>query len=739
MPNKKPPRRAHKSSKPENDQKTGTKLNKKPGKKPEHKQEKSARKKPQGKMLKRRTSQHNKGENRHQSGTKRHRSSTVQQHQIRPESTELELEIVGLTEDGEPFAIPTNRDLAGDYPRILVDPAVTVSAGDVVWAVVVPDEANKPKHGGAVTQYIASVIDKSSPERADTHGRDSFLGVVHYEGAHHFVRALNRELSASQFMLPKGDETPEDSVVRVTAGKRPAKGATPVALQEVLGATLAGHESLIAIDNHKIPHEFSAEMMAEAKALPAFKWNAKEGREDLRKVPIVTIDGADSRDFDDAVWAEEWADAPGDAHGHHIVVAIADVAHYVQPHSVLDKEGFLRGNSTYFPDRVVPMLPERLSNDLCSLVPKQDRPVLAVHLYIDSKGTLRKFKFVRAVIHSHARLTYTQVQQALNGAPDDTTSALMQSTLQPLYAAYQTLIEARKARGAFDLDLPEPYIVADDDGTIHALESRERLDSHRLIEEIMILANVAAARALGEKGRGTLYRIHPEPSDTKLETLNSVLKTHNIKFTNSGPTGQDYQKLVNKLHGHDAAPILLKSVLQSQMQAKYDPDNIGHFGLNLSHYSHFTSPIRRFSDLIVHRALIKHLKLAGEGGLPPEDSKLQGTADHLNVTERRSQLAEWEARDRMMARFRESEVGDEFEATVISVQSFGVFVVLADGMTEGLLPMRQLGNDYYRYDEKSKKLIGRRTRKIFQVGTKLKVKLTEADPIAARLTFGLVS
>jgi len=510
------------------------------------------------------------------------------------------------------------------------------------------------------------------------------------------------------------------------------RGRSPVEILEVMGPNPKNLASMVAIENFNIRQEWSEAVIAESEALKK-ELSAADiaAREDLRKLPIVTIDGADAKDFDDAVWAE----AEGD--GFHIVVAIADVAHYVRQGSELDKEAILRGNSTYFPDMVVPMLPERLSNDLCSLRPHEDRPVLAVHMHIDGQGRLQKYKFVRAVIHSHARLTYERAQDALDGKGDDDAKAVLESTLLPLQAAYKCLWAARQRRFAIDLDIPESVLILNEAGEVSDVGVRDRLETHKLIEEMMILANVAAARALGTKGAPCLYRIHPEPDGKKLDNLKGIMQPHGICIKANTPTQQDYARLIDSIRGKPGEAMLMKSVLQSQMQAKYSTDNVGHYGLALSDYAHFTSPIRRYADLTVHRHLVEFYGLAGEGGVNVSARDLGRAADSINDTERKSQKAEWEARDRLMTRFYQDFVGEKFEATVVTLMQYGCFVSIGNGVAEGLLPMRLMKDDHYIFDEAKKHIIGKKTKRKLQVGTVFEVVLDNADRVEGRLTFSL--
>ena len=464
-------------------------------------------------------------------------------------------------------------------------------------------------------------------------------------------------------------------------------------------------------------------------------------REDLRNVPLVTIDGADARDFDDAVFAEKLDDGT-----YHLIVAIADVAHYVKFGTALDNEAQKRGNSTYFPDRVVPMLPEALSNDLCSLRPNETRASMAVHMYIDEQGQLKKYKFVRALIKSHARLTYEQVQDARDGNGDKTTNHLMDNVINPLYEVYAILDEARQKRGALDLDLPERQIVIDDKGNMTGVKTRERLNAHKLIEEFMILANVAAATALEaknqrQKGLGThpcVYRIHDKPSFDKLESAREFIEGFGLSL----PKGQvvkpkQINYLLHAASKHSYSHLISQMVLRTQSQAIYSVDNVGHFGLALQRYAHFTSPIRRYADLLVHRALIGAYGL-GDGALEDEEkARIEEIAQHISETERTSMQAERSAVDRFTASFLSDKIGAEFEGSINGVTRFGLFVTLAESGADGLIPMKSLDDDFYVHDEKAHALIGRRRGRIYRLGAKMRVVIKEADGITGSCIFAL--
>ena len=457
-----------------------------------------------------------------------------------------------------------------------------------------------------------------------------------------------------------------------------------------------------------------------------------KNRADLRALPLVTNDGADARDFDDAVWAEPDPDRnnPG---GWRLLVAIADVAWYVRPGDPLDKEACERGNSVYFPDRVVPMLPEALSNGWCSLVPNEDRPCLAAHLRIDADGNLLSHRFERAMMRSAARLTYTQVQEAREGRPDDDTDPLTDTVIAPLYGAYEALARARKGRGVLELDLAERRVVIGEDGAVVRVETRERFDSHKLIEEFMICANVAAAVGLEEGKRPCVYRVHDQPSRDKLEALHQFLDTLGIKF----PRGQvvrakDLNRILAKAEGRPDARMINEVVLRSQAQAVYDPANIGHFGLALRRYCHFTSPIRRYADLLIHRALIEGLGLGagGQGGDVPD---LARVSEHISATERRAAAAERDAVDRFTAGYLAEKVGAVFAGRINGVTRFGLFVTLDESGGDGLVPMSSLPDDYYVHDEKNHRLVGRSTRRAFHLGDAVEVRLAEANPITGGL------
>jgi ribonuclease R len=492
--------------------------------------------------------------------------------------------------------------------------------------------------------------------------------------------------------------------------------------------------SLIAIHAHGIPQEFSHAVLAEAAAAgPA----TLAGREDWRAVPFVTIDPPDAKDHDDAVHAAPDAD-PRNPGGHVVSVAIADVAHYVRPGAALDRAAAERGNSVYFPDRVVPMLPERISNDLCSLRPDEDRPALAVRMIVGADGRKRAHSFHRVLIRSAARLHYEQAQFAVSGRTDEITAPLAQAVLEPLYAAYRVVRRARDEREPLDLDIPERKIVLKLDGTVDRVIIPQRLESHRLIEEFMILANVAAAESCERARVPLIYRVHDEPSPEKLNGLREFLATLDIALPKGGALRPDaFNRILARVKGRDVERLVNEVVLRSQAQAEYSSDNFGHFGLNLRRYAHFTSPIRRYADLVVHRALIRALKLGGDG-LPDNvtTAELAEIAANISATERRAMKAERETADRLIAHFLADRVGAVFDGHISGVTRAGLFVELDETGADGFIPARAIGDEYFRFHEAGRAFVGRsETRRL---GDPVTVELVEAAPVAGALRFRLI-
>ena len=492
--------------------------------------------------------------------------------------------------------------------------------------------------------------------------------------------------------------------------------------------------SLIAIHAHGIPTEFPKEVIEQAeRATPP----DLRGRTDLRATPLVTIDPVDARDHDDAVWAGPDTD-PKNPGGQIALVAIADVAHYVTPGSPLDREAYKRGNSCYFPDRVVPMLPEHLSADLCSLKEGVDRACLAVRMTFDKNGNKRRHEFLRGVMRSAARLTYAQAQLAFDGKPDAGISAVAKKTLSDVWACYQVLLQERGRRDPLDLDLPERRIVLGADGKVASIAFRERLESMKLIEEFMVLANVAAAEILEQKKTPLIYRIHDTPSKEKLFGFSDFLRTVGITFAKGQVIKPGvFNRILGQAKGGPHEAVMNDVVLRTQAQAIYSPDNVGHFGLNLAKYAHFTSPIRRYADLIVHRALVKAHGFGDDGLTDREAGRLGEVAEHISMTERRAMAAERDSTDRYVAAFMEDRVGATFDGRITGVTRFGLFLRLADTGAEGLLPIRSLGGEFFKHDEARHALIGDRTGTAYKLGDIVNVKLVEAAPLTGGLRFEL--
>ncbi|WP_170578147.1 ribonuclease R [Ruegeria arenilitoris] len=521
------------------------------------------------------------------------------------------------------------------------------------------------------------------------------------------------------------------------AGPKNRMGLPRARIVERLGDPSAPKAvSLIAIHQHGIPDDFPDKVIAEAdKAKPA----GLKGREDLRDMPLLTIDPSDARDHDDACYAHADED-PKNPGGHVIWVAIADVAAYVQPGTALDREARKRGNSSYFPDRVVPMLPDRLSGDLCSLHEGVPRACIAVRMQIDADGNKIEHRFVRGLMRSAASLHYAEVQDAIDGNPNDRTGPLLETVLKPLYAAYAALKKARAERQPLELDLPERKIVLSDAGEVTSVAFRDRLDAHKLIEEFMILANVAAAETLIAKRRPLLFRVHEEPAPEKLESLRETAQAAGLNLAK----GQVLQTrhlnaLLNAAAGTEDAELINLSTLRSMAQAYYNPENFGHFGLALRNYAHFTSPIRRYADLIVHRALITAHGWGDDGLTEDEIARLEETATHISDTERRSMMAERDTTDRYLAAYLSERVGNEFSGRISGIARFGAFVKMDETGADGLVPVRSLGREFFHFDREAGTLMGSDTGLIIAIGQRVTVRLTAATPVTGGLELELLS
>ncbi len=646
------------------------------------------------------------------------------------------LNIIGRDNDGGLISRPAEWDEEnyGKPPVVTIrrtrlnkssdGPAVGV--GDRVLAKIF---RNKDSDGPEYSARVIKVVDQSS---------NAVLGVLRkLSNGEWRLEPVNRKQPEVQ-LDPKSlaDAESGDLVeVELTSSRR--YGLPSGKVRQVVGSIDSEKAlSMIAIHEHEIPHIFPDDVIREAEAA---RLATLDGREDWRELPLLTIDPSDAKDHDDAVYAEPDTD-PDNVGGHVVVVAIADVAAYVRPNSALDREALKRGNSVYFPDRVVPMLPERISNDLCSLRELEDRPALAVRMVFDANGHKKSHKFHRILMRSAAKLAYAQAQAAIDGATDEKTAPILDTILKPLWAAYGALKRGRDAREPLELDLPEKKILLGPDGKVDKVIVPERLDAHKLIEEFMIQANVAAAEVLEAHRQPLIFRIHDEPALAKQESLREFLRTLEINLAKGvALKPAQFNRILEAVDGTDHQDLVNQVVLRTQSQAIYSPDNIGHFGLHLRKYAHFTSPIRRYADLIVHRALIKALGFGKDGLTTDEEAHLEETAALISSTERRAMLAERETVDRLIAHFLAAHLGDEYEGRVTGVTKAGLFVSLATYGADGLVPISTLGNEYYLYDEANHTLAGEKSGKGFRLGDNVTVRLVEALPVAGALRFEMVS
>ncbi len=638
-------------------------------------------------------------------------------------------------DDGQVLAQPENWHADTPPPRLRVIERGRRSALAVNDRVL----ARTEEAGRGLVAHVMKKLQRSA---------ELVLGVVRREGSAYYLTPVDkkerRELSISDLK----DAREGDLVLAEPSGRPPRVTAR---VDAVLGDPFAPRSfSLIAIHKHGLRDEFRPEAIEEAKRVSLQPLG--DDREDLTHLPIVAIDPEDARDHDDAIYASPRED--GD--GWDAIVAIADVSFYVRPGSELDREARARGNSVYFPDRVVPMLPHQLSSDICSLRAQETRAALACHLHVGREGTLRNWRFSRAKICVAANIAYEDAQAAIDAASEErpvpasspcsmpeldgpVPAELVEKALKPLWACWRALLIAREKREPLELDLPERRVVLDEKGRILSVAPRDRLDAHRLVEDFMIAANVAAAKALERKKAPVMYRVHETPGREKLVALKEYLATFDLEFA----LGQQirpavFNRIIERLgHDHDARPEIMEQLLRTQMQARYSPEPLGHFGLALASYAHFTSPIRRYADLLVHRALVSSYRL-GEGGLPPEEAeRFVEIGEHISMLERRAMEAERETVDRYVAAFLADKVGQILRCRITGVQPFGFFATVEDLGGDGLVPAAILGNEYFRYDEAARALIGEESGETFRVGQHLELKLVEANPASGALRFEL--
>ncbi|MEM1200405.1 MAG: ribonuclease R [Pseudomonadota bacterium] len=645
-------------------------------------------------------------------------------------------EIVEIDADGEVIGQPANwsSDSPADPPRILIkmrkakghDPAMQPPGpGDRVLIRVA--KTNDPDY-----PYEATVI------RRLEGGARRIIGVFQKQGDEMQIAPVDRKARSNLAVAPGDDHGAEHGeLVAAELTRDRGRGLRGARVRERLGQIDDQRNiSLIALHEQGIRDSFSEKIEAEVAAL---KPVTAKGRTDVRQVSLITIDPPDARDHDDAVWAEPDSDENNKG-GFRVMVAIADVSWYVRPGSELDREARDRGNSTYFPDRVVPMLPERISNDLCSLRENEDRPALAVTMIFDKSGTKTSHSFDRVLMRSHAKLSYEQAQAAIDGNADEDAAPLVKPVLKPLWAAYRALETARTRRQPLDLELPERKVILKEDGSIDRIITPARFDAHKLIEEFMIQANVCAAETLEQRRSPLVYRLHEAPSQEKVTGLREFLQTIGINLAKGQVMKpKDFNRILDQVKGKETEHMVNEMVLRSQAQAVYSALDAGHFGLNLRRYAHFTSPIRRYADLLIHRALVSALNL-GEGGLSDDDiAGLEQTAEMISNAERRSMAAERQTVDRLMAAWLSEHVGGSFRGRISGITRAGLFVRLSETGADGFIPASTLLGDYFVHDEAAQALIGEKTGETFRIGDTADVRLMEVAPLAGGLRFEMLS
>ncbi|MTJ03083.1 MAG: ribonuclease R [Sediminimonas qiaohouensis] len=639
------------------------------------------------------------------------------------------VQVSGQSDDGDLLARPLEWQGEGVEPVILMIPRASDPAlgeGDRILARLQEVKGEAHHYEGRLIRRIGT-----NPRRV--------LGVFRTGDEGGRIVPIDKG-DGKEWNVPAGatgGAKDGELVEAEQSGPRARMGLPRARVVERLGDPSAPKAvSLIAIHQYGIPDSFPDKVISEADAM---KPAGLSGREDLRDRPLITIDPWDARDRDDACWAHA-DDDPGNEGGHVIWVAIADVAHYVRPGSALDHEARKRGNSSYFPDRVVPMLPDRLSGDLCSLHEGVPRACVAVRMKIDSNGNKLGHTFTRGIMQSSAALTYKQAQDAEDGNPDDKTAPLVDEVIHPLFAAYRALAEARRRRQPLDLDLPERKIVLSDAGKVLSVNFADRLDAHRMIEEFMVLANVAAAETLTAKKSPLLFRVHEEPAPEKLDALREVAEAAGLVLAKGQVLKTSHlNALLAQAEGTDQDELINLSTLRAMTQAYYSPENFGHFGLSLQKYAHFTSPIRRYSDLVVHRALITAHGWGDDGLSPAEIEELEATATHISDTERRSMTAERDTTDRYLAAFLAERVGNEFTGRISGIAKFGVFVKLDETGADGLVPIRTIGQEYFHFDRDAGTLMGADTGLTLSLGQSVTVRLTEAAPVSGGLVLELLA
>ena len=646
----------------------------------------------------------------------------------------LVVEIFSIDQHGDLTASPQNWESNEQPPKILMyanDRRNKLALGDHALVRLSP---NKDK---GETGYVAKVIRKLEKRQST-----QVMGIFRSDDENiAFVNPTDKK-DRNQYLIPKSDwndaidgELVLIQLKRGRQGSRHMKTKPAKVIESFGSIDDARSISLIAILSQGIATEFPEDVLAEAKSIEK---PVLGDRTDLRHIPLITVDPSDARDHDDAIWAEMDMD-PSNEGGCHIIIAIADVAHYVRSGSALDREAVKRGNSTYFPDRVVPMLPESLSNGLCSLHENEDRYTMAVHIWFDKRGKKLRHKFVRGLMRSHASLSYEEFQNAHEGNVSRRAEPILDTVIQPLYQAYDVLSKGRDFREPLELSVPEKKIILDDEGHIKEIKERVSIPAHRLVEEFMIQANVAAAEQLESKQIACMYRIHEQPSLEKIENLRTFIESLDYTFSKGQVVKPKiFNNLLSKVKNTPYENVISTIILRTQMQAQYSPENQGHFGLSLTRYAHFTSPIRRYADVLVHRALVKALKLGKDGISNYDIGNMVNTAEHISNTERNSMIAERQSTERYIANYMSNKIDDEFEGKINGVHKAGLFITLNQSGGEGFIPISSLYGDYFHYDKEHHLLEGEHSHIILQLGDSVTVRLKEANPVSGGLIFELL-
>ncbi len=625
------------------------------------------------------------------------------------------LRVADVDDSGNAWAVPEQWHAETPAPKIRL-----IERGRGALGIGDRLLARTEEKGAGVVGHVMKKLQRSA---------ELVLGVVRQEGTRYWLTPVDKRERRELAISDLKDAQAGDLVLTEVTGRPPRVTAR---VDAILGDPFAPRSfSLIAIHKFGLRHSFNADVIGEAAKAASLPLGE---REDLTHLPIVAIDPVDARDHDDAIWAS----SRDDGDGWDAIVAIADVSFYVRPGSALDKEARLRGNSVYFPDRVVPMLPEELSAGICSLKAGEQRAAIACHLHVGTDGTLRSWRFSRAKICVAANIAYENAQAAVDGTAGLVDPAIVSSALKPLWDCWRALFEAREKRGPLELDLPERAVVLDEKGRIASVAPRERLDAHRLVEDYMIAANVASARALEAKKMPVMYRIHEPPSREKLVALKDYVATFGLEFAlGQVVTPAVFNRIIERIGDGEGRTEIMEQLLRTQMQARYGPERLGHFGLSLPTYAHFTSPIRRYADLLVHRALVRAYGL-GDGGLPKgEEERFGDIGEQISQLERRAMEAERETIDRYVAAYLSDRVGQLVECRITGVQSFGFFAAVEGLGGDGLLFARDLGQEYFRYDEAARTLTGDDSGDVYRMGQRLTLRLADANPVTGSLRFEL--